>query len=87
MSTEHWVDVAGPTIEHLTSSTLDYYLGLGIAVDQLQRALIAKPKIEIRIKNGLISVYENDFLGVVAQRGCAYVEITVDDWRAVAAGL
>ena len=77
-----------PTVTDLPivkSAIVDYYIGVGVAIDQIMRVGLADPKREIRLQNGLIQVWVGDTM--VQQYGIAHVELTVDNWADAAAGL
>ncbi len=70
------------TTQPITSVVVDYYIGVGAAVHQLQMALLEAPEVEVRVKNGLLTVWKD---GVELRRiGTESVPLTYFDWQDIA---
>ena len=75
-------------LEKLSEGTFDYYLALGVQVDQLQRALVqawSNGDLEIRLRDGRLQVYRGGKPSHTI--GTAGVQMTVDDWARANASL
>lgn len=68
----------------IESAYIDYFLGLGIACDQLMRVTLARPDVEVRLWNGRLSVGYKDE-PPSKSTGVLWAELTVTDWNALTA--
>lgn len=60
------------------SSTLDHFLATGIAVDGLVRMLLVRRDLEIRIRDGKLTIWQDG--SEKAHVGHYGVELTDNDW-------
>lgn len=67
------------------SQLLDYYIALGIAVDQIGRTLLEDSSLSVRLENGLLEVWRGETK--LRTYGSRDVELTSSDWQYAAARL
>ena len=68
----------------IRSGTIDTLLEFGMAIEVLGRALLRQPELELRVRNGVISIWRSGER--FSACGYAGVEPTASDWLDIAAG-